>query len=33
MELKEFISQTIREIAEGVQAAAKQCSDLGGNTW
>ena len=29
MELKEFISQTIREIAEGVQAASEQCSDLG----
>lgn len=29
MELKDFISQTIREIAEGVQAAAEQCSDLG----
>lgn len=29
MDLKEFISQTIREIAEGVQAASEQCSDLG----
>ena len=29
MELKDFISQTIREIAEGVQAASEQCSDLG----
>lgn len=29
MELKEFISQTIREIAEGIQAASEQCSDLG----
>lgn len=29
MELKEFISQTIREIAEGVQAASEQCSNLG----
>ena len=29
MELNEFISQTIREIAEGVQTASEQCSDLG----
>ena len=28
MELKEFISQTIREIVEGM-AASEQCSDLG----